>query len=151
MKCVSFLHTTLWWVSSNSQQPNVVGFTIPKSYCSISECLAHGPSAIWCHLRPILEDLPGEVDTLHFLSDGPATQYKNKYMFYILGTHLKTLFPNICNFTWNYFEAGHGKRAADGIGAVCKRTADRYVAQGNDLLNFHSLYSILREKCPNVI
>ena len=32
--------------------------------------------------------------------------------------------------SWNFSEAGHGKSAADGIGAVVKRTADQSIAHG---------------------
>ncbi|WAR13399.1 hypothetical protein MAR_027579 [Mya arenaria] len=35
--------------------------------------------------------------------------------------------------TWNYLEAGHGKGAADGIGATVKRTADSFVLTGHDV------------------
>jgi len=38
---------------------------------------------------------------------------------------------------WNFTEAGHGKSAA-GIGAIVKRTADRIVAFGEDIV--HSTY-----------
>ena len=37
------------------------------------------------------------------------------------------------NSTWNFFEASHGKGAADGVGGVLKRTADQIVKQGTDL------------------
>lgn len=129
---------------------NVFDSIIPKSYCTISESLAHGPSAIWCHLQPVLSDLPTDVDTLHFLSDGPATQYKNKTMFYILANKLKLLYPKMAKFTWNYLEAGHGKGAADGVGAVCKRTADRTVAQGKDVADFNTFFCVLKENCPKI-
>ena len=129
---------------------NSLGELTPKSYCTISESLEHGPPAIWCHLQPVLSDLPNAIDTLHFLSDGPATQYKNKTMFYILGSKIKVLFPNLAKFTWNYFESGRGNGAADGIGAVCKRTADRCVAQGKDVASFDTLFTVLTENCPKV-
>lgn len=35
--------------------------------------------------------------------------------------------------TWNFWEAGHGKGAADGIGGLVKRTCDRAVAMGKDV------------------
>ena len=46
--------------------------------------------------------------------------------------------------TWNFFEAGHGKGAADGIGGVLKRTADKLVAQGIDIPNAKALFENLR-------
>lgn len=35
--------------------------------------------------------------------------------------------------TWNFLEAGHGKGAPDGIGAVVKRTGNRHVLAGHDI------------------
>ena len=44
---------------------------------------------------------------------------------------------------WSFLEAGHGKGAADGIGGVLKRTADRIVAQGVDLPNAEAVFECL--------
>ena len=44
---------------------------------------------------------------------------------------------------WSFLEAGHGKGAADGIGGVFKRTADRIVAQGADLPNAEAVFECL--------
>ena len=40
-------------------------------------------------------------------------------------------------------EAGHGKRAADGIGAVVKRTADAYLNKVGDITNSVDLVKAL--------
>jgi len=45
--------------------------------------------------------------------------------------------------TWNMFEAGHGKGAADAIGGVLKRTADRHVLMGHDITNAAVMYAEL--------
>lgn len=50
--------------------------------------------------------------------------------------NLHKLYPKISKFSWNYYEAGHGKGAPDGIGGVTKRTADRLVAEGKDIGSF---------------
>ncbi len=79
---------------------------------------------------------------LHFWSDGPTTQYRNKHHF-LLASHI------ICEegfvaATWNFFEAGHGKSAADAVGGVLKRTADHAVDHGvpvNDVADFMKVVS----------
>ena len=48
--------------------------------------------------------------------------------------------------TWSYFEAGHGKGVADGIGATIKRTADNFVSYGEDIFDAHELYEKLQGK-----
>ena len=123
------------------------------SFCTVSESLQHGPSAIWAHLHPILNLVrvqhPG-VDTVHFWSDGPCTQYRNKHMFYLLSCHLAECFSQAVNCTWNYSEAGHGKGAPDGVGAVLKRTADRIIAHGKDISNCIDLVAELKNNIKNV-
>lgn len=94
----------------------------PLAFCSISPSRRHDPTAIWAHLDPVLgmirQRFP-EVKKLHFFSDGPATQYRQKGNFYLLSTEpYKLGFENI---NWNYFEAGHGKGAPDGVGGALKR------------------------------
>ena len=42
-------------------------------------------------------------------------------------------------FSWNYPEAGHRKRAPDGVGATCERIADQVFAQKGDTMNLHEL------------
>ncbi|KAI0224425.1 hypothetical protein LSAT2_024589, partial [Lamellibrachia satsuma] len=49
------------------------------SFCTISNSLRHDPVAIWAHLEPMFEHAKGtqpQLDTVHFVSDGPATQYR---------------------------------------------------------------------------
>lgn len=51
------------------------------------------------------------------------------------------------NVNWNYFEAGHGKGAPDGVGGALKRSADRAIKHGEDIPNAQILYEKL--KCTN--
>lgn len=118
-----------------------------KAFCTISTSLRHDPSAIIAHITPIIKthlELLPEVTHLHFVSDGPTTQYRNKNMFFILSTVLPKNFKQITAITYNFSEAGHGKSAADGVGAVVKRTADQAIAYGNDITNIDSLFKVLQ-------
>lgn len=121
-----------------------------RSYCTVSTNLSHNVNAIWAHLKPVLEELPEKVENIHFLSDGPVTQYRNKYMFYVLACKIPDLCPGIINWTWNYTEAGHGKGAPDGVGAVCKRTADNIVAYGGNITNLNEFCGAIQTRCPNI-
>ena len=47
-------------------------------------------------------------------------------------------------------EAGHGKGAPDGVGRCLKRTADRVVAQGEDIDCFESFVKVLKENVRKV-
>lgn len=120
------------------------------SFCTVSENIAHSPAAIWTHLRPIFKTLPCGIKRVHFLSDGPVTQYRNKTMFFIMATKLSEEIPDIENFTWNYTESGHGKGAPDGIGATCKRTADFVVNSGGDINNIDQFVKVIQERCLSI-
>lgn len=120
------------------------------SHCTVSLNLSHNAGAIWAHLQPVLIGLPSSVENLHFLSDGPVTQYRNKTMFYILGCRIQDFYPLAMKYTWNFHEAGHGKGAPDGIGATCKRTADQLIAQRGDITTLYDFVAVLRERCPNI-
>lgn len=138
------LHTVVVYHREGSE-------TRHKSFCTLSESLNHGPSAIWAHLWPILKEFyEKNVKIIHFLSDSPATQYRNKYMFSFITNHFIKQFPKVERVTWNYHEAGHGKGAPDGIGGVCKRSADRVILQGKDLPDFSTLVRTLKECCPGI-
>nr|CAI5824041.1 unnamed protein product [Callosobruchus analis] len=104
-----------------------------KPYCTVSQNTTHSPAAIWVHLQPIFRSLPPNITCVHFVSDGPVTQYRNKTMFYILASRLHLEVPNVEKFSWNFSESGHGKGAPDGVGAACKRTADAVVAAGEKI------------------
>lgn len=130
------LHTGIYYVGN-----------IKQSFCSISNSTNHGPSAIWEHLAPVLDEIQGRfpaVNTIHFFSDGPTTQYRQKGNFYLFSTILAT--RGIDKATWNFLEAGHGKGVPDGIGGVIKRTADRLVRESCDISNAESLYSTLKQE-----
>nr|CAI5825838.1 unnamed protein product [Callosobruchus analis] len=66
-----------------------------KIIALISENIAYSLAAIWTHLRPIFKTLPHGIKRVHFLSDGPLTQYRNKTMFFIMATKLSEEIPDI--------------------------------------------------------
>lgn len=71
-------------------------------------------------------------------------------MFFLMTIRLPKLFPSLKTILWHYSEAGHGKGAPDGRGGTLKRTADRVVAEGNDICNFDDLFTTLSQKIENI-
>ena len=61
-----------------------------KSFATISNSNRHDAVAIWLYLTPIfqwiLNEKP-EIDTVHFITDGPTTQYRNKTFFYMIRSY----------------------------------------------------------------
>jgi hypothetical protein len=105
------LHTGVFYIGSDEKA---------HCFCTASDDLQHGPGAIWAHLNPILEKILAEhrIDTIHFFSDGPVTQYRQKANFYLFAR--KMLDRKILKASWNFFESGHGKGAPDGVGGAIK-------------------------------
>lgn len=119
--------------------------------CTLSDCLRHDAAAIWAHLLPLIDEalkLNPLIDSIHFLSDSPSSQYRNKSMFYII-TKIHTDFRQLHKITWNYSETGHGKGAPDGIGGTLKRTAYRMVLYGEDVGTFSQFYDLIKRYVQN--
>ena len=110
-----------------------------------------GPPAIWEHMAPVLDHVQTNypmVSVLHFLSDGPCTQYKQKRNLYPFSTELAR--RGLKGGTWNFFEASHGKGAPDGVGGALKRTADQMVNTGSDIPDAHTLYLALSNTTTSI-
>ena len=75
-------------------------------FCIVSLSLQHGPRAIWAYIEPVLkflQDDHSQINVLHFFSNGPVTQYKQKRNFCLLSRRLFLRF-RLGTVTWNVFE-----------------------------------------------
>ena len=118
-----------------------------KSCAAISECLTHDAAAAWALLQPVLQklcELKPSVKRIHFQSDGPLTQYKNKTNFYLF--HFFSNKFNLTRTTWNYTTAGHGKSSADGIGGNVKNMCDNAVSNGTDVHCAQDMIDVVKSK-----
>jgi hypothetical protein len=134
-------------------KPDIYSTLRSKSFCTLSKYNDHSAPAVWAHLQPIfkfLRETCPQLNTIHFLSDSPSTQYRNKTLFYLFSQALQPVVPAIQSATWNYSAAGHGKGAPDGIGGTLKRTADRIVAQGADINCFENFVATLQASVRNI-
>lgn len=125
----------------------VYRFNSLQSFGTISESYRHDPAAIWSHLHPVLSDLRAnnpEITDLHFFSDGPTPQYRNKQNFYLFSTQVHLM--GFLGASWNFFESGHGKGAPDAIGGALKRQADAMVNAGFDIPDATHLYNALNKE-----
>jgi len=97
------------------------------SFATVSDPYRHDPAAKWCYLMPVFQRLLADhpkLAAIRMFSDSPSTQYKNKQIFFITGYYRDILGCELEFLSWNYFESGHGKGAADAIGGTLKRLAD---------------------------
>lgn len=118
-------------------------------FATVSESLRHDAAAVMANLQDILDFyLPQQdnVKTLHFMSDGPTTLYKNRTMFYLITQLLPKRYSQIKKITYNFSESGHGKGPADGIGAALKRICDDEISYGRDITDLNSLLFTVTKK-----
>ncbi|VEN62562.1 unnamed protein product, partial [Callosobruchus maculatus] len=142
------LHTSVfYYLSPSSKRIETL------CLCTLSENLRHDPGAICVHIEPIIgtiRQMVPKLKTIHFLSDGPSTQYRNKVMFQLIVKYLAKQF-DVETVIWHFSEAGHGKGAPDGVGGCLKRAADAAVAKGIGIPNFDKLFLVLSECCQGII
>jgi hypothetical protein len=105
--------------------------------------------AVWAHLHPVVEHLSNKgVNVIHFISDSPSGQYRNRFNAHMLNQAVETL--GLKHATWNFAESGHGKGAPDGVGAAVKRAADQKVALGFNIRDA-SDFVVVASACQNVL
>ncbi|KAL3861493.1 hypothetical protein ACJMK2_007526 [Sinanodonta woodiana] len=116
------LHTMVYSKAGND--------TKIQSYVSVSDVLSHNSTAVYTILKKLVNVLKtGNPDlrVIHYLSDSPTSQYRNKTMFQFVSMHEEEFgIPA----RWSFLESGHGKEPCDGLGASVKRAADNAVKQG---------------------
>jgi len=134
------LHNGVFYVMKNQS-------LCDTCFCTISDCKEHEPFAIWSYMDPVLKLIRKRnppIDTVHFFSVSPATQYRQKLNFYLLSTLVHTY--GFQHATWNFSEAGHRKGAADGVGGALKRTADRLISLHYDISTPRLMYEALTQQ-----
>lgn len=102
-------------------------FDFKQGFATFSASLRHDANAVIAHLEPILSSYFSkfpDIKYVHFMSDSPSNQYRNKRMFWLITQKIPVTHGNIQKITYNFSETGHGKGPADGIGAVVKRALD---------------------------
>lgn len=72
-----------------------------------------------------------------------SSQYRQKTNLYLHSEFSRSYGLNYS--TWSFFESGHGKSVADGIGGCVKIILDRKVSYGADITCADDAYKILRE------
>ena len=85
----------------------------------LSDNLDHSKETIIPYMDIIFQMLPDSVQTVSVWSDGPSSQFKNRFMVAVVPLLERKLKKGI---VWNYFAALHGKGPVDETGSALKRT-----------------------------
>lgn len=105
---------------------------IYQSKVLVCDSLVHTKDTIVPMLCKLLEQLPKSMKVLKVWSDGPSSQFKNKYIAATI-THLETRFK--IKIIWNYFATSHGKGCIDGIGATSKCIVRKHIKARDCIVN----------------
>ena len=73
-----------------------------------------------------MDSFGDEIKEIDFWTDGPSSQYKNKYVFAFFGIKLPEIFLSL-RICWNYSATSHGKGAVDGVVGTIKHLATRAI------------------------
>ena len=115
------------------------------SYVGISGVTAHSASTTYAFIiklmRQLKTDIPNSA-TLHFVTDSPTSQYRNRNI-----CALVAKFPLLFGVTasWTWLKAGHGKGPCDGVGGGIKKKADNLVKAGSIISNSNEFCQAIRE------
>ena len=117
------------------------------SYVIASDNINHSKETIIAYTDRLLDLLPNNVTTTSFWSDGPSSQFKNRY-------HIASLAglqrDHNVEITWNYFATSHGKGPVDGIGGSVKRFVWDKVRSRKHHVNSASTFVLAAQNMPNV-
>ena len=96
---------------------------------AISDEPKHDAGTVFAILKkviPSIKSAVGAFNQIHYWTDAPTSQYRNKTIFSVVSRHEEAFGTKA---VWNYLEAGHGKGPCDGIGGTFKRLADEAAKQ----------------------
>lgn len=128
---VSLFTVSLW--HSGTHHPIIIA----------SDNLDHSKHTIVAYIDKLLEEVPSEVENVSLWSDGPRSQFKNRFIAASLGILQRRHKTNI---TWNYFATSHGKGPVDGIGGATKRQVRCSVLQRkNVVFNANQFVNVAKE------
>ncbi|ESO89794.1 hypothetical protein LOTGIDRAFT_164827 [Lottia gigantea] len=135
------LFTVFMWING----------TITKSMVIISDYLEHEKYAVYTFMTHIFKYLKSNFpDVLHvnIFSDGPSSQFKQKYLFSNLEVWSEKYSFNIF---WHFLATSHGKGVVDGIGGSVKRSVWRRVLCGEVSKSAEDVADLAKKVNPNVI
>lgn len=100
------------------------------NFAAISDTKDHKNETVYAFLRKLVEYLCEKIDNLkhiYYLSDGAASQYKNRKNVFNLRCHFEDFGVTA---EWHFFATSHGKGPCDGVAGAMKRLARRESLQG---------------------
>ena len=112
-----------------------------------SDNLDHEKYTVVAYVDYLLDTLPATVKTISVWSDGPSSQFKNKFITEVI-TALQD--KHQINIKWNYFTTSHGKGPVDGTGDSVRRQVWTAVSRRTSLATDATSFTATAKKVCNV-
>ena len=104
----------------------------------VSDVRDHDKTTVTAYTMTILDivtDIYPHVEKhSNFFTDGPSSQYKNKYIFALTYLLQQKYERNINDIYWHYFATSHGKGPCDSLGGNAKGIVTRKLLADKDLV-----------------
>ena len=121
------------------------------SYVIASDYREHEKTVVAAFTSQIMDVIKSEMSTVEVVdvwTDGPSSQYKNKYIFALL---FRLQEHHGMQIQWNYFATSHGKGPNDALGGNVKRMAHRLTMTRTAIVNnAETLASAVRSCDTNI-
>ena len=91
----------------------------------------HSKDTVVAYMDRLLEEIPETVKKVSIWSDGPASQFKNRFIVSALPPLQE---KHDLQITWNFFATSHGKGPVYGIGSAVKCLVWNYVRSRKDVV-----------------
>lgn len=101
-----------------------------SSFVGVTKEGSHTVPTTYAFLRKLIDELKQlfpNLKSIHFVSDSPSSQYRNKNIVEMLSRSYQLWGVNT---SWTWLETGHGKGPCDGVGGSIKRKMDDLVKRG---------------------
>ena len=113
----------------------------------VSDNMEHSKDSVYAFNKEIIQYARSEiglVNHIHFVSNGAASQFKNRFTVQNL-KHSQTDYG--VSADWSYFETSHGKVAVDGVGGTIKQQVLLAVYRGQAVVNSAQTFADTAEVC----
>ena len=130
--------TCVYWHNDECKSPVVVSDDLDHSKESIIVFIDH----------LIAEIVDAEVNILNIWSDGPSSQFKNRF----IAAAIKWFSNKYgIELIWNFFATSHGKGPVDAIGGTVKRQVSSCIIQRRAIVkDSESFYHCALEACSTI-
>ena len=121
-----------------------------KTFLCITDSPEKGKDTIYAFVTKICEIMKSSFDLgdyFTFFTDGPSSEFKNKFMAKMLGDiSIKLNLP----VKWQYFATSHGKGVVDGIGGNAKYLVRQHVmARKGIVQGSHDFFKVVEKAMPS--